>query len=141
MPSTTCQKRLGCARTEWQSSCHLCVRRRTLHATLNRPITYSPLCPPAPRRIHLNGLQAVLSRRRWLSGITFAGVDVVIDSCQRYAVHRGKLIEDYVDKALQEQRAGRAGRTCDGTYIALHPPTGITFLPHPHVYVVLRAAI
>ena len=55
-------------------------------------------------------------------------------------MHNGRLIEDCVDRGLQEQRAGLTGRTNDSVYIALHAPTGMEVEQYPTVEMYLADA-
>lgn len=67
------------------------------------------------------------------AGITLPGVDCVVDSGRRLAMHRGVLTELYSDPALSIQRKGRTGRTCNGLYVALMPPSGVEVEEYPTV--------
>ena len=58
------------------------------------------------------------------AGITPPGMDYVIGSGRRLAVHKGVLTELYSDVFLETQRKGRTARTCNGTCISLMPPSG-----------------
>jgi hypothetical protein len=53
------------------------------------------------------------------AGITIPGVDCVIDSGHSVGRRLGKLGTFPSSRAVSDQRAGRTGRTCNGTYIRL----------------------
>nr|WOA03765.1 polyprotein [Annulohypoxylon moriforme hypovirus 1] len=54
------------------------------------------------------------------SGITFPGLEVVVDSGLSVGRKRGKFGTFDSSKATSEQRRGRTGRTCNGKYIRLN---------------------
>lgn len=51
------------------------------------------------------------------TSITIPHVDLILDSCLHMVVNKNKLILDYYDRSCGIQRAGRTGRTNDGTVV------------------------
>ena len=58
------------------------------------------------------------------AAITLPGMDYVIDSGWRLAIHKGVLTELFSDVSLETQRKGGTARTCNGTCILWMPPSG-----------------